>query len=186
MNLHYSDTVEADVYLALRKRISLFTSVVGRLQPILARMPGIIAQTVLSGKGASKDGRNQVVGDLEQVAAQAEAGGFDLDGFVDAELAEPPRPEPALSLADLEKIAARPDLLPGGVTTKPLGAGEFSYVAPGQTGAVRVTTRSDYFDDHADSMELWSMGAPCFPNALIAADPAPPDTRQFREMILCG
>lgn len=55
VNLHYSDTVEADVYLALRKRISLFTSVVGRLQPILARMPGIIAQTVLSGKGASKD-----------------------------------------------------------------------------------------------------------------------------------
>jgi SNF2 family DNA or RNA helicase len=169
VNLHYSDTVEADVYLALRKRISLFTSVVGRLQPILARMPGIIAQTVLSGKGASKDGRNQVVGDLEQVAAQAEAGGFDLDEFVDAELAEPPRPEPALSLADLEKIAARPDLLPGGVTTKPLGAGEFSYIAPGQTGAVRVTTRSDYFDDHGDSMELWSMGAPCFPTAPIMA-----------------
>jgi hypothetical protein len=34
-----------------------------------------------------------------------------------------------------------------------------------------------------DSMELWSMGAPCFPNAVITADTALPDTKQFREMI---
>jgi SNF2 family DNA or RNA helicase len=34
VNLHYADTVEADVYRALRARIGLFETVVGRLQPI--------------------------------------------------------------------------------------------------------------------------------------------------------
>jgi hypothetical protein len=45
----------------------------------------------------------------------------------------------------------------------PLGAGEFGYLAPGMTQAVRVTTRPEYFDEHSDSMELWSMGSPSFP-----------------------
>jgi superfamily II DNA/RNA helicase len=37
-NLHYEDTVETDVYMALRDRIDLFETFVGRLQPILARL----------------------------------------------------------------------------------------------------------------------------------------------------
>ena len=48
------------------------------------------------------------------------------------------------------------------IAVRPLGAGEFGYLAPGMNREVRVTTRADYFDDHADSMELWSPGAPCF------------------------
>ena len=50
VNLHYEDTVETDVYRALRKRINLFEAVVGRLQPILARLPGTIADSVLAGR----------------------------------------------------------------------------------------------------------------------------------------
>ena len=42
VNLHYRDTVESDVYISLRKRINLFEQVVGRLQPILARLPSLI------------------------------------------------------------------------------------------------------------------------------------------------
>ena len=34
INLHYAETIEADVYKALRDRIGLFENVVGRLQPI--------------------------------------------------------------------------------------------------------------------------------------------------------
>ena len=50
VNLHYEGTVETDVYRALRSRIGLFESVVGRLQPILARLPQMISRTVLSGE----------------------------------------------------------------------------------------------------------------------------------------
>src|SRR5207237_1853544 len=39
INLAYKDTVEADVYFALGERINLFQGLVGRLQPILSRLP---------------------------------------------------------------------------------------------------------------------------------------------------
>ncbi len=48
INLHYEDTVEADVYRALRSRISIFEKVVGGLQPILTRLPQLIEESVLS------------------------------------------------------------------------------------------------------------------------------------------
>jgi ERCC4-related helicase len=47
-NLHYDDTVETDVYVALRQRIGLFEAIVGRLQPILATVPGALATVALS------------------------------------------------------------------------------------------------------------------------------------------
>ena len=48
VNLHYRDTVESDVYISLRRRINLFEQVVGRLQPILARVSGLISDAVLA------------------------------------------------------------------------------------------------------------------------------------------
>ena len=47
VNLYYEDTVKTDIYLALRERIQLFQTVVGRLQPTLAKLPGAIAQVTL-------------------------------------------------------------------------------------------------------------------------------------------
>src|SRR5205814_7776401 len=47
INLHYADTVEADVYQALRSRISIFENVVGGLQPILTKLPKLIEDSVL-------------------------------------------------------------------------------------------------------------------------------------------
>jgi hypothetical protein len=49
VNLHYADTVEADIHAALRRRIGLFEWFVGRLQPILARLPRAIGAAVLGG-----------------------------------------------------------------------------------------------------------------------------------------
>ena len=49
-NLHYQDTVEADIYQVLGERINLFEGVVGHLQPILAKMSGTIARAVLEGR----------------------------------------------------------------------------------------------------------------------------------------
>jgi hypothetical protein len=39
--------------------------------------------------------------------------------------------------------------------------GEYAYQAPGVANAnpVRITTRPDYFDEHSDSLELWSPGS---------------------------
>ena len=45
VNFHYEDTVETDVYRALRARIGLFSRFVGRLQPILATLPRSLAES---------------------------------------------------------------------------------------------------------------------------------------------
>ncbi|MCP4691929.1 MAG: SWF/SNF helicase family protein, partial [Desulfobacterales bacterium] len=48
INMAYEDTVEADVYFALSERIGLFQGVVGKLQPILARIPREFEAAVLA------------------------------------------------------------------------------------------------------------------------------------------
>ena len=71
VNLHYEGTVETDVYMALRRRINLFESVVGRLQPILGKMHSVIAGHVLTRHGSDADARSALAGDLEQQAEAA-------------------------------------------------------------------------------------------------------------------
>src|SRR5690606_7952676 len=95
VNLHYRGTVEADVYVALRQRIGLFERVVGRLQPILARLPGRITDTVLHFDGdAREQALRDTLGELEADATRE--GAFDLDEAARAALEPKPRPEPPL------------------------------------------------------------------------------------------
>ncbi len=164
INLHYSDTVEADVYIALRRRIGLFESVVGRLQPILAQLPRLIATKVLDPHGRDPERRSAAASELEQQADQARQSGFDLNEMVDTDIDEPPRAPSTLSMHDLEALLTKPEFLPAGIVVKQLQPGEFSYQTPGMQSPVRVTTRPPYFDEHAESVEFWSPGGPQFPS----------------------
>jgi hypothetical protein len=47
INLAYNGTVEADVYFVVGARIQLFQGIVGKLQPILSRLPKQIEQVLL-------------------------------------------------------------------------------------------------------------------------------------------
>lgn len=171
VNLHYADTVETDVYVALRHRIGLFEKVVGGLQPILARMPSLIAERVLTGQGRSEDGRKDTVREIEAEASRArQGGGFDIDAVTDANLSEPPRPQPALTMEDLERVIALPPLLPPGIEVAPMGEREYAFRQPGLAEAVRVTTDPTYYEPNADSVELWSPGNPLFPTPEDAVD----------------
>jgi SNF2 family DNA or RNA helicase len=163
VNLHYEGTVETDVYMALRRRIHLFESVVGRLQPILATMSSVITGHVLGNRSHDPAARAALTGELEQQAEQARREGFDLDAMLDSDLQEPPRPTPTLTLQDLDMVLQRADSLPAGLVVRKLQSGEYAYQAPGMANPVRITTRPDYFDEHSDSLELWSPGSPSFP-----------------------
>ena len=165
LNLHYEGTVEADVYMALRRRINLFESVVGRLQPILAKLPSVITGHILDRRNRDPEARAAITGDLEQQAEAAKQEGFDIDAMLDADLQEPPRPAPKLTLADLDIVLHCADALPPGIVINKLQTGEYAYQAPGMAKPVRITTRPDYFDDHTESLELWSPGSPSFPAA---------------------
>ncbi len=163
VNLHCEDTVETDVYRALRERIDLFTNFVGKLQPILAKLPGAISKVALSKSRDKETGRMELVSDIASEANKLDAAGFDLDEAVDEEPVPPPRPEPAYGLRELNRILAREELLPPGVEAGKLGAKDFMYLAPGMKERIRVTADREFFDAHPESTELWSPGGPLFP-----------------------
>ena len=173
VNLHYEGTVETDVYRALRNRIGLFESVVGRLQPILARLPRAISQAVLSGEDRE---RANMVDDIERQARDAETRGFDIDAVTEEDLAMPVRPVSPITMIDLDRIIGSSGLMPPGTDVQPMGRREYGLLAPGMTERLRVTTDPEYFEEHAESLELWSPGNPVFspPDFLATSDELPP------------
>ena len=50
--------------------------------------------------------------------------------------------------------------MPQGTQVRPLGAREYALRAPGMTPELRVTTDPDYYEEHTESVELWSPGNP--------------------------
>jgi SNF2 family DNA or RNA helicase len=165
-NLHYEDTVETDVYMALRDRIDLFETFVGRLQPILARLTGAITNLALTRREDRERERTALLSQLEEDTDGANQQSFDLDTVTAEDLEEPIRPKAAYTLADLQKVLNRPELLPPGITVKYAGQKDFSYLRPGMTKAIRVTTDPEFYDENSDSVEFWSPGSPLFPDGV--------------------
>ena len=162
VNLHYKGTIESDVYGALRKRIGLFESVVGRLQPILARLPRTISQTVLAGESRDARERANIVDAIEREANERKSAGFDIDAVTETDLAMPARPQSIVTMEDLDRIVGSSNLMPPGVEIHPMGHREYGLLAPGMSEPLRVTTDPEYFEEHAESLELWSPGNPLF------------------------
>ena len=185
INLHYEDTVETDVYRVLRNRIGLFKAVVGRLQPILAQLPRTIADAVVSG-AAGREGseRASVTDAIERQARQAEAGGFDLDATLDADVTLPDRPPSPVTMEDLDRVIGWPDLMPPGTDVQPLAPREYGLLAPGMRERLRVTTDPAYYEEHAESVELWSPGNPLFSAPeLLAASEALPEKKTLADFL---
>ena len=127
------DAVETDVYRALRNRIGLFESVVGRLQPILAQMPRTISAAVLSGSGREDAERARVVDTIEQQTREAEGQGFDIDAVTESDLAMPARTPSPVTMEDLDRVIGSSDLMPPGTDVQPMGRREYGLLAPGMT-----------------------------------------------------
>ena len=168
VNLHYEGTVETDVYRALRNRIGLFESVVGPLQPILAKLSRRISNSVLIGGERESSARANVIDDIERDIEETEARGFDIDAVTESDLWMPNRPDPPFTMEDLDRVIRSPDLMPQGAEIKHLGPREYSLRYPGMDSQVRVTTDPAYYEQHSESVELWSPGNPFFkaPDAL--------------------
>ena len=178
-NFHYQDTVEADVYSALRERIGSFETVVGRLQPILARLPGTIANAVLTGSPDAASRRSQVEQAIERQLRESEATALDIDQIVDHALKMRERPASPITMDDLDRIVASPQLMPPAMEIGSLGRREYAVRVPGMVNSLRVTTNPEYYEQHADDLEFWSPGNPLFnPPELLREVPKvqPPTT----------
>lgn len=182
INLHYRDTVEADVYNALSKRIQQFRLFVGRLQPILARLPKRIADASLGPQGIRDKARHDIVSEIHEAANATSSSGFDLDESTGADLEMPPRPPSPVTLQDLSALLRHPELLPPGVATKDLGL-DVSWQAPGMAEPQRVTTDPHFFDEHSESVELWSPGSPLFPMPQDDGAPAVEGVKRLGELL---
>ncbi len=181
VNLHYEGTVETDIYRVLRERINLFQTVVGRLQPILSRLPGDISKNVLEGRN-----REELVADIERAASDPGNAGFDIDAVTEADLVPPKRLPPAVTMEDLDRIIQSPDLMPSGFKAWPMGRREYELRAPGRDAPVRVTTDPKYFEEHSESLEFWSPGNPLFPEPEFAKSSALDSPRGTLKDILDG
>ena len=185
VNLHYEGTVETDVYRALRSRIGLFESVVGRLQPILAELPQAITKAVLPESARRGQDSADLVADIERRASEAQAGdGFDIDAALTDDLTFPERPPSPVTMDHLDHVIASSDLMPQGTDVRPLGYREYGLLVPGMTESVRVTTDPAYYEEHPESVELWSPGNPLFkpPDFLPPAEQLPA-TRTLKDVL---
>ncbi|MDG2991992.1 SNF2-related protein [Candidatus Synechococcus calcipolaris G9] len=180
-NLHYANTVEADVYQALQERIEAFQDVVGRLQPILARLPNQISRLVLQSKEQRERYKANLMDEIKH--DQSQISNFDLDAIIDQDFISPALPEPAYTLTDLQNILTQPNLLPAGISATSTGTKDFSYLRPGMNHSIRVTTDPTYYDQNSDSVELWSPGSPLFPQAVSHQNNQNQNKIQFQNAI---
>ncbi|MGB8481377.1 MAG: SNF2-related protein [Acidobacteriaceae bacterium] len=169
VNLQYDDTIETTVYRVLQERIGFFTSVVGKLQPILSSVSQRIAAAVLAAS-ATEDGK-KLATSIEDDIAAADASSFDLDNLVITELDVEQRPAALYGLGELRDVLSNQGVFLPEIHLEPSGNNEFQYLAPGQK-KLRVTVNPEYYDTHSEDVELWSSGSPAFPNPVDIAEPS--------------
>lgn len=158
--------------------------VVGPLQPILARLPGTITNTVLADPRTEAPDRAGLREAIERQIDEGESGGFDIDAVLEEDWTVPERPAPAMTMDDLDRVIGAEDLMPQGTQVRPLGAREYALRAPGMTPELRVTTDPDYYEEHTESVEFWSPGNPLFnpPESLGTWDETSCE-RRLRELL---
>ncbi len=161
-NFYYDGTVEAKVYLKLRDRIKAFTTVVGNLQPILARVPTFIERAVMSADPLEED---VLLSEFDQTLDISslqpkinEAVAMDVDADL-AELRKPIPPSPFKAEA-IEQMFTRSLLLQkSGITFE--DAGDKVWTMQLQQKSYQVTFYPDTFDEHP-SLRLMTFGDPLF------------------------
>lgn len=164
INLMYADTVEADIYQTLRERIGLFGAFVGKLQPILSRLPRAFGELALTSRERLLAARTQTISQIQADIHTQENSGFDLDELSLSSLEMPSQNDPLYDLSYLNRVLQNPALLPPGYEAFPLAGGkDYKYVIPGHKTSIRVTTDPAFYEEHAESVELWSPGSPAFP-----------------------
>lgn len=168
VNLGYADTVETDVYFSLNDRINLIQGLVGKMQPILSRLPKMLETAALEGEGEAT--RQRVKADVLTLVDEADAGGFDIDAVADNDLTVPAFPPSPLRLEQIEAVLRSAELLPPGYECSPLDAGTFKILPPGTPEPIRVTARREVFDEHFSSHQFMTHGGPAMDELMRASE----------------
>ncbi len=175
INLAYKDTVEYDVFFTIGQRIQLFQGIVGRLQPILSRLPKKFEELTLTSAEAREAARNRFLAEIEQQVAEDEPG-FDLDAATAGDLDLPELPYAPLDLEAIEGLVQRPDSRPAQIDWRSMDARSYGIQMPGMPDATRVTTDARVFDESSDNHQLFAPGGNLFDQLAGApGEPLPSD-----------
>ncbi|GIU73084.1 MAG: hypothetical protein KatS3mg004_0171 [Bryobacteraceae bacterium] len=169
LNFAYKDTVEADVYFAVGERIQLFQGIVGRLQPILSKLPRRFEEVTLASREARDAARQRFLAEIEQEVTSAAEAPLDLDEAARSGLEVPPLPEPPYDLAKLDHLMGRDASRPVNLEWRPLDVRTYAARLPGMPEPVRVTTAAEVFEESGDSHQLFSPGGRLFEEVQRAA-----------------
>lgn len=162
INLAYKGTVEADVYFIVGSRIQLFQGIVGKLQPILSRLPKQIEQTMLQTADNRDALRQRFLAEVDQQVAQADHAALDIDTASFESLELPPLPEPALTLDQIESVVRDAGAVPKQADWKSLDPRSYAVTLPGAEASVRVTTDADVYEYSGENHQLFSPGGQIF------------------------
>jgi SNF2 family DNA or RNA helicase len=162
INLAYKDTVEADVYFAAGSRINLFQGIVGKLQPILSRLPQEFKELTLEPSERREAAKQQFLARFERREREARQSPYDIDEMAQAALQPPRLPEPAITLAQIDAALNHRDIRPADMHWEPLDPGSYGMALPGMAERVRATTVAEVFDDHCESHVFLSPGGQLF------------------------
>lgn len=156
VNLHYHDTVETEVYLALSGRIKLFEDMVGGLQPILSAISREIGSLALAGAHVDVDAM------VANTISAVDTPTVDIDDVDDlGDMPEMGRP--ALSIEDLKAIVIQPRLLPQGYELQRLDGEDFAVEEPLSHRRRRATLTRSFYANHFDHTDFWTPGSASFP-----------------------
>ncbi|MFY9341675.1 MAG: SNF2-related protein [Planctomycetota bacterium] len=169
VNLAYDDTIEHDVYFALSERIHLFQGLVGKLQPILARLPGEFERAALTSQQDRERSRHELKRDVGALVDRAEHDGFDIDAVSEADFVMPEFPEPPFRVEQVTRMLEQGRWLPPGVECRLLDAGTFALRVPGCDEEVRVTAEPTLFDAHTENHQLLQASGELFDLVAAAA-----------------
>lgn len=161
LSFAYKDTVERDVFFTVGTRINMFQGIVGRLQPILSRLPRRFEELALLDRDARDAARQRFLADLEQQVRDADESGFDIDVTVEGSLDLPALAEPALTLRDLDCAIRFARARPPEADFRPLDPGSYGIGLPGGE-PTRVTTDAGVFEFSSDNFQLFSPGSDVF------------------------
>ena len=161
LNFAYRDTVEQDVFFTVGTRINLFQGIVGRLQPILSRLPKRLEELALADRESREGERARFLADIEEQVREVQTSGFDIDAAVEDSLDLPDLPETPLTLSELDRLINIARARPPEIDLRPLDAGTYGIWLPGGE-PVRVTTDAKVFDFSGDSHQLFSPSGEVF------------------------
>ena len=152
--------MEADVYFVVGSRINLFQGIVGKLQPILSRLPRQIEE-VLTKSDNRAALRQAFLAEVQSQRSNAEPT-LDIGEAGVGCLEVPEMPVPAVSLEQLESAFRLGGSIPRQAEWNALDGRSYGVRLAGMQQGTRVTTDPDVFEYSGENHQLFSPCGPVF------------------------